>query len=178
MAVISQSDNNTPNVENPERKTMYLAPESVVPPEYEEPESEDGVGSWTFKPETTMHPYWAVRHVNKVELTIKNATAKLAKQKREAKGIPIPATRHQTINMTTACISAYVTVGGAVSRTTLLDRRKCTFRALTNSMNILMGDELLLSIRDVDDAPAAVDHTAPAEKRSKSSHPSSVPAAD
>ena len=80
--------------------------------------------------------------------------------------------------MTRKCVSAYVTVGGALASTALLDRRKCTVRALTNSMNILMGDELLISNRDVNDEHEAEEHTAPAGKRSKSSHPSSVPAAD
>ena len=69
--------------------------------------------------------------------------------------------------MTTTCVSAYVTTDGAVSKTALLDRRKCTFRALTNSVNILMGDELLISSRDVNDEDEAEEHTAPAGKRSQ-----------
>ena len=91
MAVDSQSDNKAPNAEITERKTLWLAPEFVVPPEYEEPESEDGIGTWTVEPQTTMHPYWAVGGINEEELTIKNATAKLTKQKHEAKCIPTPA---------------------------------------------------------------------------------------
>ena len=91
---------------------------------------------WTFRPDTSLHSFWAVRRLTARALAAENAAA--LKRGGTAKPFNCKLTEFR-LN---------VSVGGTFGTQYALDARRCTFWGITNSDNIVKGSELLLQIAD------------------------------
>jgi len=116
-------------------RTFMLLPEFNAP-QWLGTTNQSDVCMWTFRPDTSLHSFWAVRRLTASALAAENEA--VLKKGGTAKTF--------NCRLTEFCLN--LTVSGTIGEQSTIDTRMCTFWGITNSATIVKGSELLLQIAD------------------------------